>query len=119
MAKLCIYILHKNSSKRNVMKENYHSNKFLNYLLVGFTKFFDGIISSYQKSNNFVGRIYQLKNFDMNFKGCHLGCQLRTHTRKLIANYIDRKMKYLECVNVVSLPVGKQNNIGYEMYKRV
>ena len=86
MAKLCIYILHKNSSKRNVMKENYHSNKSLNYLLVGFTKFLDGIISGISKVKYFVERIYRLKNFDMYFEGCHLGCQFRTHTRKLITS---------------------------------
>ena len=32
--------VHKKSSKRNFIKENYHSNKFLDYLLVGFTKYF-------------------------------------------------------------------------------
>ena len=52
------------SAIKNVIKENYHSSKFLSYLLVGLTKF----------SNIFVERIYQQKNFDMNFKGCHLGC---------------------------------------------
>ena len=35
MGKLCKHILHKNNSKRNVIKENDHSNRFLNYLLVG------------------------------------------------------------------------------------
>ena len=40
----------------------------------------------YQKSNIFVERIYQLKSFDINFKGCHLGCQFRTPTRKLKAS---------------------------------
>ena len=103
------------------MKAN--SNKFLNYLLLGFTNIFMELYQAYQKSNMFVERICQLKNFDMNFKGCHLGCLFRTHTRKLIASQIYRKMKYLEsnlvCVNVVSLPVGKKNNTGYEMYERV
>ena len=59
----------------------------------------------YQKSIVFVEIIYQWKNFDMNFKVCHLGCQFRTHTRKLIATQIYSKIKYLEsglvCVNVV------------------
>ena len=80
MAKLWIYILPKNSSKRNVIKENYHSNKFLNYFLVGFTKFLNGILSSIgkvisstwdsifyylRKPNISVERKNQLKNFDM------------------------------------------------------
>ena len=43
-AKLYIYLLHKNNSK-SVLKENYHSNKFLKYLLVEFRKFFNGILS--------------------------------------------------------------------------
>ena len=68
-------------------------------------------------------RVCQLKNFEMNFKGCHLVYQFRNHTRKLIANQIYNEMKYLEsnlvCANVVNLPVGKQNNIGYEMYEGV
>ena len=86
MAILCIYILHKNNSKSNIMKENYHSSKLLNYLLVGFAKFLDGIISSISKVNIFMERVCQLKNFEMNFKGCHLVYQFRNHTRKLIAN---------------------------------
>ena len=39
----------KNISKRKVIKENYHSNLILNYLLVGFTKFLNGILSSIRK----------------------------------------------------------------------
>ena len=77
MAQLCIYILHKNSSKRNVMKENYHSNKFLSYLLVRFTKFFDRSISSISKVKYFCGKNLPNENFEMKFKGCHLGCQLQ------------------------------------------
>ena len=77
MAKLCMYVLHRNSSKRNVMKENYHLNKFLSYLLVGFTNFLDGIISSISKVKYFCGENLPTEEFfDMNFKGCHLGCQL-------------------------------------------
>ena len=92
---LCSCILVKNSSKRNVIKENYHSNKFLNYLLAGFTKFLNGIPSSiqkvispklesicfiffffFEKSKCFLDKTYQLKTVDMNFKGSHLGCLL-------------------------------------------
>ena len=43
--------MHKNSSKRNVIEENYHSNKFLNYHLVGFTKFLNRILSSISESH--------------------------------------------------------------------
>ena len=83
--------MHKNSSKRNGNEENYHSKKFQNHLLVGFTKFLNRILSSISKSypqhvsqfficlkrpGIFVQRIYQLKNFDMNLKGCYLGCLL-------------------------------------------
>ena len=41
--------MHKNSSKRNVIEESYHSNKFLNYLLVGFTNFLIEFYQVYQK----------------------------------------------------------------------
>ena len=82
------------------MEGNYHLNKFLNCLLVRFTKFLDGIISKVISS------------------------QFRTHNEKLrnlqLASY--RKMKYLEsnlvCANVASLLVDKQNDTGYEMYER-
>ena len=85
MVKLCIYILHKNSSKRNVMKDNYHSNKFLSYFLVEFTKFLDGIISSISKVKYFCGKNlpteefwheFQVKYFDhINGSGlCMLEC---------------------------------------------
>ena len=40
----------------------------------------------YKKPNISVKRIYQLKNFDINFKGCHLDCQFGTHTSKLVAS---------------------------------
>ena len=63
MAKLYIYILNKNSSKRNVMKESYHSYKFLNYFLVGFIKFLDGIISSISKVNCFCGNNLSMEEF--------------------------------------------------------
>ena len=43
--------MQKNSSKRNVIEDNYHSNKFLNELLVGFTKFLNRILSSISKSH--------------------------------------------------------------------
>ena len=48
--KVMHHILHKNSSKRKVVKENYHSNKPLNYLLVVFTKFLHWINQVYEKS---------------------------------------------------------------------
>ena len=41
--------MHKSSSKRDVIEENYHSNKFLNYLLVGFTKFLNRIKKTLKK----------------------------------------------------------------------
>ena len=66
------------------MKENYHSNQFTHWL--GLQNFLIELSQVYQKLNIFVERIYQLKNFDMNFKGYHLGCQFRNHTRKLIAS---------------------------------
>ena len=43
--------MHKNSYKRNVIEENYHSNKFPNYLQVGFTKFLNRILSGISKSH--------------------------------------------------------------------
>ena len=61
------------------VKENYHSNKFLNYLLFGFSKFLNGILSSmwkiifstwesifylFEKAKYVCG-----KNFGKNFKG--------------------------------------------------
>ena len=39
IAKLCSYILCKNNSLKNGIKKKHHSNKFLNCLLVGCTKF--------------------------------------------------------------------------------
>ena len=63
MVKLCIYILHKNSSKRNVTKENYHSNKFLSYVLVGVTKLLDGIISSISKVKYFCEKNLPTEEF--------------------------------------------------------
>ena len=41
----------KKNFKRNVIEEHYHSNKFLNYLLVWFTKFLNRILSSMSKSH--------------------------------------------------------------------
>ena len=49
MWKLCKHILRKNSSKRNAIKGNCHSYKFLNYFLVGFTKCLNEILSSIWK----------------------------------------------------------------------
>ena len=61
------------------IKENYHSNKFLNYLLFGFSQFLNGILLSmwkiifstwesifylFEKAKYVCG-----KNFDKNFKG--------------------------------------------------
>ena len=121
MTKLCRYIRHKNSSKRNILKENYHLNKFPNYLLVGFTKFLDGIISTISKVKYFCGKNLSTERIlTWTPKLALLAVNLETHTRKLLASY--RKMKYLESnlvrVNVASLPVGKENDIGYEMYER-
>ena len=95
------------------MEENYDSNKFLSYLLIRFTKFLDGVVSGISKVKHFCGKNLPTENFD---------CQLQLVLgNSQLASY--RKMKYLEsnlvCVNVVSLPVGKQNDIGYEMYERV
>ena len=84
-----------------------------------------------QKPNIFVERLYQLKNFDMNFKGCHLGClvyqistyttKFRTHTRKLVASYLQGNeifgIKSDMCV--VSLPVGQQHGTAHEISERV
>ena len=80
MEKLCIHILQKNIAKRNVIKENHHSNKFLNYFLVGFLEnFLIEFCQVYEKlypqhgtqffyylkePNIFVERMYQLNNFD-------------------------------------------------------
>ena len=107
MVKLChIYMLHKNSSTRNIMKQNYHSNKFTSWL--GLQNFLMELYQVYQKSNIFVERIYRLKNFDMNSKGCHLGCQFRTHTRKLIASQLQEneifgiKLGMCECSQLAS-----------------
>ena len=50
---------------------------------------------STQKPGILVERTYKLKNFDMNFKGYHLGCyfirpthskRFRNNTRKLVAS---------------------------------
>ena len=64
---------------KSFIKENYHSNKFLNYLLFGFSQFLNGILSSmwkiifstwesifylFEKDKYVCG-----KNFDKNFKG--------------------------------------------------
>ena len=91
MAKLCIYILHKNSSKRNVIKENPHSNKFLNYFLVEFTKFINGILSGiwkaipqhetqlfylFEKAKYFRGKNVSNEEFLHDFKGYGLSCLL-------------------------------------------
>ena len=43
---------------------------------LGLQNFLMELYQVYQKSNRFVEKIYQLKNFDMNFEGCHLSCQL-------------------------------------------
>ena len=81
----------KNGSKRNVIKENYHSNLILNYLWLDLQNFLMEFYQVYEKScpqhgsqffiyvkrpSIFVERTYQLKNFDMNVKGFHLGCPL-------------------------------------------
>ena len=50
MAKLCIDLLHKNSSK-NVLKENYYSNKFLGYLWLRSQKFLMELCHVYEKSH--------------------------------------------------------------------
>ena len=39
---------------------------------------------SFERSNIFVEKMYQLKNFDMNFKGRHLGCLLITPNLEFI-----------------------------------
>ena len=64
---------------KSFIKENYHSNKFLNYLLFGFSQFLNGILSSmwkiifstwesifylFEKDKYVCG-----KNFDKKFKG--------------------------------------------------
>ena len=63
-----------------MIKENYHSNKFLNYFLLGLQNFLMEFCEVYEKPfpnmgldffiylkkpNIFVERMYQLKNFDM------------------------------------------------------
>ena len=45
------------------MKENYHSDKILNYLPVGFTKFLVGIISSISKVKYFCGKKISTEEF--------------------------------------------------------
>ena len=42
--------MHKNISKRNVIEENHDSNKFLNYQLIGFTKFLNNSIKFIKQS---------------------------------------------------------------------
>ena len=61
--KLCIYIPHKNNTKSNVMKGNYHSDKFLSYFLVVFTKFLYGIKSSISKVKYFNGKNLPTEEF--------------------------------------------------------
>ena len=57
--------------KRTITQINFYVASWL-----GLQNFLMELYQVYQTSNIFVERIYQLKNFDMNFKGCHLGCQL-------------------------------------------
>ena len=91
VAKLCIHIMHKNSPKRNVIKDNYHSNKFLNYFLVVLSKFLNGILSSiwkvisptwdsifllFEKAKYFCGKNISTEEFWHDVKFCYLGCLL-------------------------------------------
>ena len=76
---------------KNGIKKKYYSNKFLNCLLVGWSKFhkrdpssiwkvisptLGSIFLFIWKKKIFVDRIYQLRNFDTNVRGCHLSCLL-------------------------------------------
>ena len=92
IAKVCsyiLYILYKSNSLKNGIKKKHHSNNFVSWLLVGCTKFhkrvpsgiwkvisstWESIFFIYLKKNNIflMERIYQLRNFDTNVKGCHL-----------------------------------------------
>ena len=147
MAKLCIDILYKNSSKRNVIKENHHSNKFLNDLLVGFTKFLHGILSSIWKAipqhgTRFFLFIWKsqifLRKECINWRiliwfqrlsswlSTSLGLHIQPNSELILENWqlaSYRKIKYLEsnlvCVNVVSMSVGKQHDIAYEISEKV
>ena len=56
----------------------------------------------YEKSNSFEEKIYQLQNFHMIFKCCHLA---------IFGNVV--------CVNVVILPLGRTNDIAYNIYGKV
>ena len=80
------------------------------------------------KKHIFVERIYQLRNFDANFMGCYLSCLLLQtyHQIELILGNWQLascwQMKYLEtnliCIlNVISLLVGMQDDIAYEICK--
>ena len=143
MAKLCKHIMHKNSPKRNVIKDNYYSNKFQNYFLVEFTKFLDGILSSIskvispiwesiflllEKAKYFLGKKInwrtltwcQILLFWLSISlGLHIPPNLELIQRNWkLASY--RKIKYLEsnlvCVNVISLSLGKLNMILHMKY---
>ena len=140
------HILHKNSPKRNVIKEKYHSNKFLNYFLVGFTKLLNRILSSIWKVKSptwdLIFLLFEKAKFLwkecinwriltwfqmlLSWLSTSLGLHISPNSELIqrnwkLASY--RKIKYLElnlvCVNVVSLSVGKQHDIAYEISERV
>ena len=90
MTKLSISILHKNSFKIffflkiNITQTNFLITSWfsLQSLLIEFYQVYEKSYLQYGsqfffyliKPNIFVQRIYQLANFDMNFKDCHIGC---------------------------------------------
>ena len=119
MAKLCTYILYKSISLKNFIKEKHNSGRVYKVSQWSSTRYLKSHISNilvnifwFKWKNIFlVERIYQLKSFDTTFIGCHLSCLL-------LASY--RQMKYLgtnliSTLNVVSLPVGMQHDIAYEI----
>ena len=65
-----------------------------------------------KKPNIFGARIYQLKNFDMNFKGCYLGCLLLkiyalTFKLQYIKIFISQNIEHFEHVEPTIIYITK------------
>ena len=113
MAKLCSYILYKNISLRNVSKLPhgmvYKTSqwRFIKYLKSHISNIGANIFLFIWKKNSLVERIYQLRNFDTNFIGCHLICLI-------LQTLHATKSKIF-----FSLLVGMQHDIAYEISEKV
>ena len=79
MAKLYSYILYKNISVRNAIKEQNHSKKGVQSFTLEFYQLSEKSYLQHRSQYFFIQlkkekRIYHLRNFDTKFIGCHRSC---------------------------------------------